>query len=861
MNKKILYKDILASLFQSKGRFFSILCLMLIGSFCLVGLKMAEPDIHNTINYYLNKLNNADMSIISNYGLSDDDQQELLAIPNTTIEFGYFTDTLLNDKIAVRVFSNSKELSKFELIEGSFPENSNQIALTSVLKNEYQIGEIIQLSEKTTTSQLNNHQFVVTGFVNSGELLSKTNLGTSTIGNGKLEGFGVVTTETFENSVYTIARLQFDEARNYGTFSKDYAKILAHRQQEIETLLADNGEKRLHDLQKIANVHINNVQEQLEFQKEQELNSAEKNNLLDLQKAEKQIVNTEKELAYLEVPTYNIYTRSTMPGSQGYQSLKATSEGISAVSNLFPTVLYVIAALVTLTTMTRFVIEERTNAGILKALGYTNRDILKKFAYYGLSSGFIGALIGTLAGMYVLPSILGATLLSDLILPPITLLFHVKISIIAILLSLLCSVFPAIWIAQQELRENVTKLLVPKPPASGSAILLEKIPFLWKRMNFSKKVTARNLFRYKQRMIMTVFGIAGSVALLFAGLGILSSLNGMIQRQYEDIIRYDAMIILKKTFSETEQQLIDSQLQDPSIKGSLPIYVEMFQKKIEGIDDEQTITLLSPQHSSFDEYIHLFDNNTGKPLTLNSNGIIISKKLAAIQHLTVGDYLTLQQNGKTISLPIDGIAEMYAGHFVFLSNEAYQHFFNHSIENNAYLLQLTSNSTDLLEQISSRFLQMSSIQSIIQNTGMIQLIHTIIHSLRYVMLILIIISLLLAIVILYNLTTINISERMRELSTIKVLGFLNNEITVYIFREIGLLSIFGILIGLIGGKLLHTLIIEMVATPVMMFNPHIPLWVAIVPCVLITLLLIILGILVNHKLKKVDMLDALKSVD
>ena len=587
------------------------------------------------------------------------------------------------------------------------------------------------------------------------------------------------------------------------------------------------------------------------------------------EKAEEKISQAETDLEDAKVkaskltkPRYSVYTRSTMLGSEGYLNMKSTAEGIIAVANLFPVVLYAVAALVTVTTMTRFVNEERMNAGILKALGYSTFDVMKKFAFYGFSAGMIGTIIGIGLGTYFLPSILGVTLLKETILPSISLLFNFPITLVALLCSIACSVIPPVWIAYRELKESSASLLLPKAPSVGSKIWLEYVPFIWKRFSFTQKVTARNIFRYKQRMLMTIFGVAGSVALLFAGRGILSSLSGISHRQFGEIITYDAIVVKEAVMTSTEQEALSQLLSTKEIEHYSDVDSETIATKIAGVHEEQSLTILVGEEAELSRYLHLYDAKTKRQKSLTNDGVFLSEKLAQLLNVHEGETVRLPiENGVTKEMVVSGIIEMYAGHFMIMSPTVYEMLTQETPTKNASFVSFKEKDTDSVRKMSAQLLALDGVKAVVQNTSMIHRIETIVGSLSRVMILLTIVSVLLAIVILYNLTTINVAERIRELSTIKVLGFLNREVTLYIYRETMVLSLIGIGVGLLLGKVLHRVIIEAVAPTFVRFNPQVGLDVYIWPCIFIVLILAVLGILVNHMLKKVDMLEALKSVD
>jgi len=532
------------------------------------------------------------------------------------------------------------------------------------------------------------------------------------------------------------------------------------------------------------------------------------------------------------------------------------SSSISAVGNIFPVVLYLVAAMVTFTTMTRFVDEERTNAGIFKALGYRTRDIILKFVLYGFFAGTIGTLLGTLLGHYFLSGIISNIITQGMVIGESREYFYGDMTLIALGLSFVASVLPAYWVSRKELKEEANLLLLPKPPVSGSKIFLERLHFIWKRLSFTHKVTARNLFRYKQRMLMTIFGVAGSVALLFAGLGIQSSVRGVSKRQFQEILSYELIVAQKPNASSQESKELTNRLEKSDIKDYRPIYSKVIEASLKGGRDKQTITMMVTDRTDFSPFVSLRSLKQEESLSLKK-GVIISSKLAQLARVTVGDRLTL--DGHTFK--VAGITENYVGHFIYMDQASYQKIYGKRTSANSYLVQLKNPSTRQVQTVSRDMMALAAVKAVSQNASMISLFHSVAKSLDTTMMILVVVSILLAIVILYNLTNINVAERIRELSTIKVLGFHNKEVTLYIYRETILLSIIGILMGLVGGYYLHQFLIAMIAPDAILFYPKVGLGVFLFPVGGMILLLILLGIYVDHYLRKVDMLEALKSVD
>lgn len=582
----------------------------------------------------------------------------------------------------------------------------------------------------------------------------------------------------------------------------------------------------------------------------------------EISQAQTEIAQAKSDLSKLEKAPYQVYTRSSLPGGDGYITYSNATRSIAAVGNVFPVVLYLVAALVTFTTMARFVDEERTQSGLLKALGYTNRQIMAKFILYGLAAGLVGTIVGIIAGNLLLSPLISDIITQTTVIGPAKLHFYPLWTGLALLLSLASSVLPAYLVARRELTEKPAQLLLPKPPVTGSSIWLEKWPAIWSRLSFTHKVTARNIFRYKLRMLMTIFGVAGTVALLFGGLGIRSSISGVVQRQFGELIHYDMLVVENSRATEEELDKLTHFLQSDQVRQSLPVAFEQLSQTVETSGQRKNISigLYISDRQDLGNLVSL-ENSSGKAIQLSDRGIVLTEKLAQIYGVSVGDKLSLTLEDKEVSVRVEAVADMYAGHFIYMTDSYYEQVTGKQKTANAYLVQLKDSQLGHIQTLASQLLAMPAVRSLVQNTSLIDMLTTIAGSLQTIMTILVILSILLGLVILYNLTIINMSERIRELSTIKVLGFHNREVTMYIYRETIALSLIGMLVGLVSGIYLHKLLLAMIGSDSIRFNPSVGLEVYLIPILAISGILAALGWYVNHHLRKVDMLEALKSVD
>lgn len=808
---KAIHNIIRKSFFESKIRFISICLLIFLGTTVFVGLRVSGPDIAKTADHYYKKFHAVDLAVISDYGITKKDQQKLdILRKNGKVEYGYFQDAAIKGSTTgIRLFSLTSHISNYELVSGKFPEHNNEIAIGVTQKKNYKIGNTISFQIRKRSS-LKTSVYKVVGYVKSPEIVSTTAMGTSTAGNGELSGFGVLRKKAFHTGVYTIARIRFDDLEKMPRNSTQYRKHLYRHKKQIERVLSGNGTKRLNAIKAVK---------------------------------------------------YQIYTHRTLPGGDGVQAIDSTADGINAVAGIFPLVLYVVAALVTFTTMTRYVQEERTCCGLLKSLGYSRAVLMQKYLCYGFVAAIAGVAFGIIIGTFCLPSVLCSSLLSNTTIPKVIYGISWSSIILSVLFSIICTVLPTFYVVLKESKETAAQLLQPKPPTKGARVLLEYIPCVWRRLSFTGKVTVRNIVRYKQRMFMTIFGVAGSVMLLFAGLGIACSIQQTLEKQYGSIICYDVVVSLRNAQNEKEQRALRNYLSSNYDIKSLGIFLDSAEKEVSGQKDTQSIVMMALDSKHQKDYLRL-ESIQGASVKLSDTGVYISEKLASLLHVSKGDSISLKgRNGKMFHYRIDGICRMYVGHYIVMSKNYLQKVRKKSVSDNAYLLQLSNQRSEAISKVCSEVLGMDNVLAVTQNTGVKRQFLAMSDAMVTVMTVLTILSLLLAVVILSNLTNMNISERLRELCTIKVLGFFQREVTMYIYRETVILTGIGILIGLIAGRVLHRLILFRVSPAGILYPLNVKAYVYGLPIMTIIIVVLLLGMIVAHRLKKVNMLDALKSVE
>lgn len=510
--------------------------------------------------------------------------------------------------------------------------------------------------------------------------------------------------------------------------------------------------------------------------------------------------------------------------------------------------------------MTRMVEENRVEIGTLKALGYRDLEIARKFIVYAALASIVGSILGIVIGSSALPYIIKQAYSSSFTLPDVNIYFYPSYIIQSLVASIVCTVGAALIVLKGELLENPSNLMRTKAPKIGKKILLERITPLWERLNFNQKVTFRNLFRYKQRMLMTILGISGCMAMLVAGLALEKSTSSVMDIQFGKLIKYDAMVVFNDKNIEKENEEYNEALK--SLKGyesSLNIYQDSVTFSKEGIS-KQTATMYVPENTDdLNDYILLNDRENGTQYKLSNNGVIINEKLAKILNASVGDNIIVtDSDNNDHEVKVDNIVENYAGHYIYLSPSYYKEIFNNDPIYNAQLLKLNSDREDD-NKLSTTLMDNDKVINVTLASKMRSLSES--ADLGLVMIVIIVASGSLAFVVLYNLININVSERIREISTIKVLGFYDSEVAMYIFRENIILTILGILAGSFLGKILYVFLVSTAEMDNMMMIPTVDM-IGYVISGLITMFFAILVMIMMHlKLKKVNMVDALKSIE
>ena len=593
-----------------------------------------------------------------------------------------------------------------------------------------------------------------------------------------------------------------------------------------------------------------------------ELNKAKK----ELQEAEEKIADGEekikdakKQIKKIEKPTLYILDRDS---HQSFVEYEGCANSIDALAKIFPVFFFAVAALVCLTTMTRMVDEQRINIGTLKGLGYKTSQISKKYILYALIACLTGSILGLAIGFSVFPTVIFFAYGMMYSIENIVYVFSIPIAIGITSLALIIIILSAYMACSKELKETPAILMRPKAPKGGKRILLERVPFIWNRFSFISKVTVRNIFRYKKRFLMTVLGIAGCTALILTGFGIKDSIEMILTGQYGTLFKYDMSLVIQSDMTDKQIYELRKNLSDIDEINKYEFFsYENGDIKVNNTKKE--ITIVVPENlEKMDKFIHLQDRKTQNPIELNNKGIVLTEKIARDLGVKAGDEIELiNSDDKKAKIKVSHITENYISHYAYISPENYIKLFEKDLDFNRLIGILNNPSVKIEDKLSKKLFDIETIDGITFNTASKETFHNTIKNLNYVVLIMIISAGALAFVVLYNLTNVNISERIREIATIKVLGFYDKEVSAYIYRENIILTIIGTVVGLGLGTILHKFIMVTVEIQSMMFGRVIDMSSYFIAAVLTIVLSLFVNLAMFYKLRNVKMVESLKSVD
>ena len=870
---KVINRDIIREISKTKSKFISIMIIMFLGVFIFVGLKETSPAMVNTYNKYIERHKMYDLRVSHNFGINEEDMKIINTLDNIDLSESYFIKKfqITNSNEFVNIESLPEKLVLPKLTEGTFPNNDREMALVESLQSSYKIGdEISFILDKSESNTLKQYKFKVVGFVQGADHIEVSN---NNLANK--DYFGYVKRDVFKFENVSGVNIKLKDI-NYKYSDKDYItgvnktrdrliEKLKTQQKIDEKNYLEKNNKKLNKNEKVINQaqeQLNSVKEKLELLKN--VDSKSYNEQVEkLNKAQKEIDDNKKKLnigkASLSEESYPRFSVENIRGLKNYAQFIDSASSLTFVANVFSIFLFVVSILVSLTTLTRMIDENRINIGTLKSLGYSNYQISKKYFVYGGLSTLVGTILGIIGAYLVIVPIIYNSYARFFTFNTPEIVYTPSILIAAFVISLGC-ISLAIYIPlRKNLREKSAYLLRPKAPSGGSRIFLEKISFIWFRLSFLRKVTFRNIFRYKIRMLMTIFGVAGCLTLMFIGFGIRYGVINISNEQFKVINKVDIAATYNPYIDNESVEKLQKEIDNnKNVKASTKVNIQLatFESNNEIVDSAQLITV---NKDDYKDYITL-TNKDNKGINLSVDAAVVSEKLAYLHKLNIGDSFNVIVNNKEYTLTIGEINKNYFGHTIYINKDYYESVFKKQYKDNTFLIQ-TTGGKEAVESVVSNLNSNSDIVNTSDNSKIQEILDNFIKGIDIIVAVMVTCSVTLALVVLYNLINVNVSERIRELSTIKVLGFYPSEVTIYVFREIFYLSGVGIILGnYLGYKMYLKIILELAGRD-MMFSSKVPLVVYLLASGITILITIVVMIVMHKKLKEVNMVEALKAIE
>ncbi len=868
---RVLNRMLRRTVRDTRGRFIAITLIIMLGVMIFVGVKGIGPGYTETATRELTQTHLQDLSVNSTAGLTKKDVARAERVSGVTVEATKSTFALAKTDesvVAVYGYRNNTGLNRLMVRRGRLPKHANEIVLDQRAKDygHYKLGGTYTLKQ---SDSLKRRQYKIVGFADSPLYINNNyDRGNANIGSGTVAYFAYVPQINIDLDVYTNIAVRLNRRPSGDTYGATYKNAVKTKLTALRKAFAGRAKARETELTDTAMAAINQQQATLDKAKAQaalgEQQVARESNgqvtttpaltaqIAKITAAQEKIdAATKKVKAAIKTPTYTYGKRTDLVG---YSDYGASADRIAAIGGVFPVFFFLIAALITFTMVSRMISEDRTQLGTMKALGYSRTAIARNYFLYALLAAVIGTIFGVLIGeqglvRFVLYISQTNIFTSQVILPQ-----WVDIAL-ATGMALIATVGAVATVAPAELRTKPSELMLPKAPKNGKKILLERIRPLWRRLSFNSKVSLRNLFRFKSRMFMTIIGIAGGAGLILTGFGIRDSITGTTDAQFGGVIRYQAIVRLDDGQTATKAREILTK--EKTYKQSQSGTTDTITLKA-GDQSVSSVSFIVPHVTkTFSQYVNL-TTTAGNTVTLPSRGVVLTQKAAQILGATKGTYVTLKlSNNQTQRVRVAAVVKNYTGHFAYMSQAAYRDAWGKSAQVNSLLVKTDAMSKRAERRLARALLKHGGAVNTSYMSDSLSTIDDMGKSLNAVVIIMILLSGMLSFVVLYNLTNINVSERMRELSTIKVLGFYDGEVTMYIVRENIALTLIGILCSFGVGQVLTRFILQQAATDAILF-PTIIGWEGYVAATVLTAVFTAIVMYVTHvRLRHVDMLEAL----
>lgn len=901
--RKAVFKDFIRNIKGSLGRFFAIMAIVAIGVAFFAGVTASSGDMKHSSDSYYDEYNMNDIRILSSIGFTSQDIEAVSKVSGVKAVYKTNTQDVLVDYdgrenvahvsgVPVgKASDDDSYINQLRIKEGRLPQNDKECVVKyEDTRKSMQVGDVISFksgTEDDINDTFKDTEYTVVGIVYTPCYVSY-DLGSSGIGNGHINYCIYVGDDEFKNNYYTECYAVIDGAKDMDTYSDEYKKLIDKYADDIKAISKERLDIRKQTvIDEYTRAKADKKEELLEtIKKNVEDSITEQYQAyypgMDVSSMIAPYVNTayEKAVAQFDFDAVNAeYDKKmnetladsdswewyvlTRESSYSFRDYESSANRMKAIATVFPLFFIIVAGLVCLTTMTRMVEEERGLIGTYKALGYGKATIALKYVIYAFLASLTGAVIGCAAGLRLFPYIIYESWNIIYQMPAIKYASHMVLSVVAVASLILVTLIATLYSCYNELSEVPSALMRPKAPKNGKKILLEHT-FIWKHLSFTKKVTMRNIFLYKKRFFMTVIGIAGCGALITAGFGIKDSVQSIIDNQYGQIIHYDNILVFNKNAdSDARNNLSDKISSDEYYKSSLMDYAYTAEVKIPGsADDYSTEITVVNDTSAYMDYVTFRTRRSKKTIELDDSGVIISEKLAKDLNVKEGDNVLIHdEDNKQATVKVSGVMEMYINNYIFMTSEYYSQVFGYTPDNNRILGILTSDGDDIQSVIGDRYLTDNNVKSLTFVKANITRFENMIQSLDLVTWVLIISAGMLAFVVLYNLTNVNISERIREIATIKVLGFYDREVGEYVYRENIILTLIGGVFGLLLGMALHAYIMTTIELDGVMFGTKINISSFLISYGITILFSLLINIFMYPSLKKIPMVESLKSVE
>ena len=901
--RKAVFKDFIRDIKGSLGRFFAIMAIVAIGVAFFAGVTASSGDMKYSSDSYYDEYNMNDIRILSSIGFTSQDIEAVSKVYGVKAVYKTNTHDVLVDYdgrenvahisgVPVgKASDDDSYINQLRIKEGRLPQNDKECVVKyEDTRKSMQVGDVISFksgTEDDINDTFKDTEYTVVGIVYTPCYVSY-DLGSSGIGNGHINYCIYVGDDEFKNNYYTECYAVIDGAKDMDTYSDEYKKLIDKYADDIKAISKERLDIRKQTvIDEYTRAKADKKEELLEtIKKNVEDSITEQYQAyypgMDVSAMIAPYVKTayEKAVAQFDFDAVNAeYDKKmnetladsdswewyvlTRESSYSFRDYESSANRMKAIATVFPLFFIIVAGLVCLTTMTRMVEEERGLIGTYKALGYGKATIALKYVIYAFLASLTGAVIGCAAGLKLFPYIIYESWNIIYQMPAIKYASHTILSVVAVASLILVTLIATLYSCYNELSEVPSALMRPKAPKNGKKILLEHT-FIWKHLSFTKKVTMRNIFLYKKRFFMTVIGIAGCGALITAGFGIKDSVQSIIDNQYGQIIHYDNILVFNKNAdSDARNNLSDKISSDEYYKSSLMDYAYTAEVKIPGsADDYSTEITVVNDTSAYMDYVTFRTRRSKKTIELDDSGVIISEKLAKDLNVKEGDNVLIHdEDNKQATVKVSGVMEMYINNYIFMTSEYYSQVFGYTPDNNRILGILTSDGDDIQSVIGDRYLTDNNVKSLTFVKANITRFENMIQSLDLVTWVLIISAGMLAFVVLYNLTNVNISERIREIATIKVLGFYDREVGEYVYRENIILTLIGGVFGLLLGMALHAYIMTTIELDGVMFGTKINISSFLISYGITILFSLLINIFMYPSLKKIPMVESLKSVE